>query len=376
MPEEPPSGLDCIEWSYDGSGILTIKHINAALNCCPGTITADIEFDGNTILVYEREGDDWEPCHCLCLYDLTYQFNDIEPEVYTVRFIEKYIPAGSEILRLTIDLSSQCEGYHCLSRNAYPWDTGSGGEEPFALVTSLEGCKSAITGVDTSPSTSGVQVCVFGTYDGTGTLSITQINAGLNCCLDGLSADVTVEGDLITITQIEEPEGGYCDCICLYDIDIALFNIEPGMYTIRVVEPYLGPEEPIEFDVDLTSQGVFHHCVTRTSYPWNEFDEEEQDRRRLQEMYEEIVEYIGIANCNDGGDCRYVAIGSKPCGGPWSYLIYSSSTLDEEVLFTLVGEHAEFEAYMNEKYHYSSTCDVPIPPTVECRNGICAEAPN
>jgi hypothetical protein len=373
-PDETQAALDCIDWSYDGAGTLTITHINAALNCCPGTITADIEIAGTDILISEREGDDAEWCHCLCLYDLTYEFSNIQPDVYTVRFEELYLPEGAEILRTTIDLSTETSGFDCLHRSSYPWDTGGTGGDPIALVTSLEGCKSVITGLDAASRAEGTQVCAFGTYDGLGTLSLEQTNAGLNCCLDGLSAGVTVDGDLIEITHIEEPVGGWCDCICLYDVEIAVFNIDPGIYTIRIVEPYLGPEDPIEFEVDLTSQGIFHHCVLRSAYPWNDTSDEEQDRLILKEMYEGIVEYIGIPRCDGGGECRYVGIGSKPCGGPWHYLIYSLSAIDEEVLLFLVERHAQFEDYMNNRYGYNSTCDVPNPPDVRCNNGVCAES--
>jgi hypothetical protein len=56
------------------------------------------------------------------------------------------------------------------------------------------------------------------------------------------------------------------------------------------------------------------------------------------------------------------------------YLIYSASTVDEEHLQGLVSEHASYEDYMNMKYGYMSTCDVPVPPILECRDGICGAA--
>jgi heat shock protein HslJ len=66
-----PSNQECIVWKYDGSGRLRIIHVNACLNCCPGTIMGEIDIDGFNITISEAEGDDAVPCYCLCLYDLT-----------------------------------------------------------------------------------------------------------------------------------------------------------------------------------------------------------------------------------------------------------------------------------------------------------------
>ena len=120
--------------------------------------------------------------------------------------------------------------------------------------------------------------------------------------------------------------------------------------------------------------GISRACVHRSTWPWGEASDEERDRARLEELYGEIVAYIGTPECSDAGDCRYVGVGSKPCGGPWHYLVYSAATVDEVHLMGLVAEHAAFEDYMNARYGYASTCDVPPVPTLECRDGICVDA--
>ena len=50
-------------------------------------------------------------------------------------------------------------------------------------------------------------------------------------------------------------------------------------------------------------------------------DQEDRDRRYLQELEAEIDAMIADAPCTGDGDCRAVAFGVKPCGGPWSYKI-------------------------------------------------------
>ena len=122
--DETPTNQDCVVWEYDGSGILSIIHVNAGLNCCPGTITADIDMVASNITISETEGDDAIPCDCLCLFDLIYEFIDIEPEIYTITFVEPYLSHEDEILTATVDLISTSSGTLCAMRHEYPWSDG------------------------------------------------------------------------------------------------------------------------------------------------------------------------------------------------------------------------------------------------------------
>jgi heat shock protein HslJ len=121
---EIATNQDCVVWEYDGSGVLSIIHVNACLNCCPGTITADIDMVGSNITISETEGDDATPCYCLCLYDLTYGMIDIEPGIYTITFVEPYLIQEDEILTATVDLISTATGTFCAMRHEYPWSDG------------------------------------------------------------------------------------------------------------------------------------------------------------------------------------------------------------------------------------------------------------
>ena len=60
-----------------------------------------------------------------------------------------------------------------------------------------------------------------------------------------------------------------CDCLCLFDLDYEITNLPPGVYTIRVNEPYLWEgAEVLEFTVDLSAVPSGSHCVYRDHYPW------------------------------------------------------------------------------------------------------------
>jgi hypothetical protein len=112
------------------------------------------------------------------------------------------------------------------------------------------------------------QDCVEYAYDGAGVLDISHLNAGLNCC-PVFAAEFSLIGNVITIEELDSLYMGGCDCLCLFDIDYQIQGITPGVYTLRVIEPYLQePDEELLFEIDLTSAASGAHCENRTHYPW------------------------------------------------------------------------------------------------------------
>ena len=50
-----------------------------------------------------------------------------------------------------------------------------------------------------------------------------------------------------------------------------------------------------------------------------------RETRLIDKLASEIYEIVASAECSDDAGCDYIAFGSKPCGGPWGYLVYSTS---------------------------------------------------
>ena len=98
---------------------------------------------------------------------------------------------------------------------------------------------------------------------------------------------------------------------------------------------------------------------------------EEGDRAQLEEMRQEIDELIGDAVAASIADCRYAGLGSKPCGGPWEYIVYSVSSTDSTALAERLRAYDAFEAEMNERYGYLSDCSVPNIPVMAFKDGRC-----
>ena len=116
-----PSGLTCVEYEYDGSGLLSLRHINAGFNCCTD-ISADFSLDDGVIIVTEKETGEY--CHCLCLYDIDYEIGNVPAGSYRIKIVELYINEGEAPIEFDIHLDDAGTGSHCITRDYYPWGAG------------------------------------------------------------------------------------------------------------------------------------------------------------------------------------------------------------------------------------------------------------
>ncbi|MBJ7879750.1 hypothetical protein [Gelidibacter salicanalis] len=84
-----------------------------------------------------------------------------------------------------------------------------------------------------------------------------------------------------------------------------------------------------------------------------------------------IQDLAGASVCNGNFECLYIAFGSKPCGGPWSYLVYSTS-IDTLKLTNLVDTYNQLEKMLNSECGRISDCAFVVPPQrLECKNNTC-----
>lgn len=97
----------------------------------------------------------------------------------------------------------------------------------------------------------------------------------------------------------------------------------------------------------------------------------EEKRSKLNEMKITIENLAETSVCNENFECRYLALGSKPCGGPWGYLVYSTS-IDTLKLTKLVENYNQLEKMMNTDCGLMSDCSMVMPPQqLTCENNKC-----
>lgn len=115
----PTTGQECVEYEYDGRSLLRLKHVNAGFNCCPGTVSADIRFEGGAIRI--RESESSSLCDCSCLYDLDYEFTGVTPGYWRIEVVGPYQPEGDPPLEFVLVLDGASSGSYCVVRTRYPW---------------------------------------------------------------------------------------------------------------------------------------------------------------------------------------------------------------------------------------------------------------
>lgn len=85
----------------------------------------------------------------------------------------------------------------------------------------------------------------------------------------------------------------------------------------------------------------------------------------------EIENLASSSECGDEFECRAIAYGSKACGGPREYLVYSTS-IDTLLLQNLVEEFNSIENDYNLECDGTSDCLAVTPPTgFICENNSC-----
>ncbi len=109
-------------------------------------------------------------------------------------------------------------------------------------------------------------------------------------------------------------------------------------------------------------------CNNESEYPPTS---EKEDLARLQAMEAEIDTLVGDAACEKDEDCRAIAFGDKPCGGPWSYKVYSVTSVDTLEVARLVAAYNKFNELLNQKHGWMSDCMVVSEPRVGMIAGRC-----
>jgi hypothetical protein len=100
-------------------------------------------------------------------------------------------------------------------------------------------------------------------------------------------------------------------------------------------------------------------------------ESQESEREMLESDKQRIVSYAQSGGCAGSAQCLYRGLGSKPCGGSWEYIVYST-TLDTAMLHRMIEEYNSRESAFNQKWGVVSDCSIPPPPdSVRCEDGTC-----
>src|SRR5262245_42764287 len=94
-------------------------------------------------------------------------------------------------------------------------------------------------------------------------------------------------------------------------------------------------------------------------------------RERLKNLKRDIDAEIGSPRADKLAQCKHIAFGAKPGGGPWRYLVYSTARTDEARLKQLISEYNALEKQINEEEGLSSDCSYVTEPELALKGGVC-----
>ncbi len=90
-----------------------------------------------------------------------------------------------------------------------------------------------------------------------------------------------------------------------------------------------------------------------------------------QRLARELRDLIGPAACHSDSQCRTVAVGARPCGGPAGYWAWSTQGTDAERLTTLAQRQAAAEKAEQQARGLRSNCRVLTDPGAICVANQC-----
>jgi hypothetical protein len=98
------------------------------------------------------------------------------------------------------------------------------------------------------------------------------------------------------------------------------------------------------------------------------------ERAGLDQRYQAVYNLVQDLSCTDSSECKSTGIGSKPCGGPWRYLVYSAATVSSEKINAAVADLNAYEAGYNEQEGLSSDCSLAAEANPGCVNQKCVDS--
>ncbi len=102
-------------------------------------------------------------------------------------------------------------------------------------------------------------------------------------------------------------------------------------------------------------------------------DTQPYNKAGVDQRYQTVYSLAQDLSCTDSSVCSSIGIGSKPCGGPWKYLVYSTATVAEENLKSAVADLNSYEAGYNQQESLLSDCSVAPQANPSCVNNKCAD---
>ena len=95
---------------------------------------------------------------------------------------------------------------------------------------------------------------------------------------------------------------------------------------------------------------------------------QQEQKQAMSDLIKDIDSLIQKESCEDATNWEFTAIGSKPCGGPSSYIAYPKKLAGE--ILPKVADLTAKQMAFNKKYGMMSDCAFISEPTgIKCEDG-------
>lgn len=85
----------------------------------------------------------------------------------------------------------------------------------------------------------------------------------------------------------------------------------------------------------------------------------------------DIQRMVGTPSCSETSQCRTIALGARACGGPQSYMAWSTATTAEAPLRGLAERYQREQQAANQASGAMSTCQFMTDPGAVCQANVC-----
>lgn len=92
------------------------------------------------------------------------------------------------------------------------------------------------------------------------------------------------------------------------------------------------------------------------------------DTKQLHQRMQRLTE---DKSCRESAECKVLAVGIRPCGGPEQYLAYSAINTDEKLLAITNDRYTKLKQQQQQRLGLRSTCQMLPQPIAQCKLRQC-----
>ncbi|MBB1411352.1 hypothetical protein [Pseudoalteromonas sp. SG44-17] len=96
-------------------------------------------------------------------------------------------------------------------------------------------------------------------------------------------------------------------------------------------------------------------------------------RDNIKKVHQQLQTQIADLNCDNSSQCKVLPVGSRACGGPSSYIVYSNKTANEQAVEKLTQQITSLESQFNAQNKMISICQHLTAPAAQCIENKCVK---